>query len=84
MDQLEFLVIMKDSATVRTTLMERPVTHARRIITISHFARAVTVIQLELSRNLLVVDQFQLVNCVNVKNAFKEEFAINVDHFIGI
>lgn len=74
----------KVNVTVKTALMAKIATRAKKIITITHFASLVIVILLVSLPSLLDAVQFLLVNCVNVRNVFKEEFAINVDLSIGI
>lgn len=73
-----------DNATVSIISMTRTADLARKISTIIHSARAVTVTQLVLLLNLLVVAQCLLVNCVNARNELKAEFVINADHSTGI
>lgn len=82
-DPVAFPVTTKDNVIAKVTLMIEPVTAVRRTTIISHCARVVTVIQLVLLLNLLAVDRFQWENFVSVRNAFRAEFAINVDHFTG-
>lgn len=73
-----------DNATVSIISMTRTADLARKISIIIHSARAVTVTQLVLLLNLLVVAQCLLVNCVNARNELKAEFVINADHSTGI
>lgn len=84
MVQMVLLVITTANVIVNITLMVKLATLVKRISTTIHFARAVIVIPRELLLNLLVVAQYPLVNSVSVKSEHKEEFAINVAHFIGI
>lgn len=73
-----------DNATVSIISMTRTADLARKTSIIIHSARVVTVTQLVLLLNLLVVAQCLLVNCVNARNELKAEFVINADHSTGI
>jgi hypothetical protein len=85
MAQMASLATTMDSAIVSKVSMERLATCVAKISTIIHSVKAVTVIQLVLSLNLLVVAQilYQKVNCVSAKSVFKGEFAMIVDHSTG-
>jgi hypothetical protein len=77
-------VIMRVSAIAKTTLMAKRVICVRRISTIIRCVSRAIVIQPVLLPNLRDVVLCQQVNCVNARSECKAEFAINVDHFIGI
>jgi hypothetical protein len=85
MARMASLATTMDSAIVSKVSMERLATCVAKISTIIHSVKVVTVIQLVLSQNLLVVAQIlcQKVNCVNAKSVFKEEFVMIVDHSTG-
>lgn len=80
---MELLAIMMVNVTANTISMAKTATRVKRISTTIHSVRAAIVTQQVSLLNSLVAAQCPLENFVNVKNVFKEEFAINVDHFIG-
>lgn len=84
MAQSAYLVTQRVSASVHTTLMEKPATSVRKDSTTSLLVRSAIAIRQVLLPNLLDVDRFLLVSCVSVKNVFKAGFVINVDLFTGI
>lgn len=78
------LVTLMVNVNVVTTSMVKPVINAVLVSIIIQPAKSAIVILLALLLNLLDVVLYQLVSFANVKNEFKEEFAINVVHYIGI
>lgn len=84
MAQSAYHVTQRVSASVHTTLMEKPATSVRKDSTTSLLVRSAIAIRQVLLPNLLDVDRFLLVSCVSVKNVFKAGFVINVDLFTGI
>lgn len=83
-DQSEFLVMRTGNVTAKTALMGRTAIHVKKTSTITRFASLAIVIQLVSLPDLLDVDPSQSASYVNARKGFKDEFAINVDHFTGI